>query len=115
MVAKAQRDILIDRWFPVTEASVESGRERGASSALLPLYYLHVWFARRSLVASRSANLGSILPDDVSKDLVVKILGIPQKKPTVIYSEEFCVKPLGIVPCLLRFVSFIADVWLLEQ
>lgn len=42
--------------------SVESQRERGASSALPPLYFLHVWWARRPLIASRAAVLGSVAP-----------------------------------------------------
>ena len=37
-------------------------RERGASSALPPLYFLHVWWARRPLIASRAAVLGGMLP-----------------------------------------------------
>lgn len=37
-------------------------RERGASSALPPLYFLHVWWARRPLTTSRAAILASVLP-----------------------------------------------------
>ena len=36
-------------------------RERGASSALPPLYFLHVWWARRPLLASRAALPASVL------------------------------------------------------
>ena len=53
---------LIWDWLPIAELSVESQRERGASSALPPLYFLHVWWARRPLTASRAAVLGSLLP-----------------------------------------------------
>ena len=53
---------LIDDWLPIAELSVESRRERGASSALPPLYFLHVWWARRPLTTSRAAVLGSLLP-----------------------------------------------------
>ena len=53
---------LIEDWLPIREVSVESQRERGASSALPPLYFLHVWWARRPLIASRAAVLGSLLP-----------------------------------------------------
>ena len=53
---------LIDDWLPIAELGVESQRERGASSALPPLYYLHVWWARRPLTASRAAVLASLLP-----------------------------------------------------
>lgn len=57
-----RRPSLIDDWLPIAELSVESRRERGASSALPPLYFLHVWWARRPLTASRAAVLGSLLP-----------------------------------------------------
>ncbi len=53
---------LIEDWFPIRMVSAESQRERGASSALPPLYFLHVWWARRPLIASRAAVLGSVLP-----------------------------------------------------
>jgi len=43
--------------------SAQSLRERGASSALPPLYFLHVWWARRPLTISRAAVLASLLPD----------------------------------------------------
>lgn len=54
--------VLIENWFPIAEVGVESMRERGASSALPPLYFLHVWWARRPLIASRAAILASVLP-----------------------------------------------------
>ena len=53
---------LIEEWLPIKEIGVESRRERAASTALPPLYYLHVWWARRPLPASRAAILGSLLP-----------------------------------------------------
>ena len=54
--------VLIEDWLPVAAIGAESMRERGASSALPPLYFLHVWFARRPLTASRAAILASLLP-----------------------------------------------------
>lgn len=54
--------VLIEEWLPVAAIGAESQRERGASSALPPLYFLHVWWARRPLVASRAAVLASVLP-----------------------------------------------------
>jgi len=54
--------VLIESWLPIAEVGVESMRERGASSALPPLYFLHVWWARRPLIASRAAILASVLP-----------------------------------------------------
>ena len=53
---------LIEDWLPIRELSVESQRERAVSSALPTLYSLHVWWARRPLIASRAAVLGSVLP-----------------------------------------------------
>ncbi|MBX6770935.1 MAG: DUF1156 domain-containing protein [Chloroflexi bacterium] len=54
--------LLIEQWLPIAELGIESQRERGASSALPPLYFLHVWWARRPLIASRAAVLASLLP-----------------------------------------------------
>ncbi|MBX6754324.1 MAG: DUF1156 domain-containing protein [Thermorudis peleae] len=53
---------LIEEWLPIQELGIEAQRERGASSALPPLYFLHVWWARRPLVVSRAAVLASLLP-----------------------------------------------------
>lgn len=58
----ARPRILIEDWLPIEAIGVESKRERGASSALPPLYFLHVWWARRPLTTSRAAILGSVLP-----------------------------------------------------
>ncbi len=54
--------VLIEDWLPIQAIGVESRRERGASNALPPIYYLHVWWARRPLTASRAAILGGVLP-----------------------------------------------------
>ena len=54
--------VLIENWLPFEELGVESQRERGASSALPPLYFLHVWWARRPLTASRASILTGLLP-----------------------------------------------------
>ncbi len=54
--------LLIENWLPIEAIGAESKRERGASSALPPLYFLHVWWARRPLTASRAAILASVLP-----------------------------------------------------
>ena len=53
---------LIEEWLPIKEIGVESRRENSTSQCLLPLYFLHVWWARRPLTASRAAILGSLLP-----------------------------------------------------
>jgi adenine-specific DNA methylase len=54
--------VLIEQWLPIAEIGAECMRERGASSALPPLYFLHVWWARRPLTVSRAAVLASLLP-----------------------------------------------------
>lgn len=59
---KGKPRVLIENWLPVAAIGAESQRERGASSALPPLYFLHVWWARRPLTASRAAVLASVLP-----------------------------------------------------
>ncbi|MFH1931513.1 MAG: DUF1156 domain-containing protein [Pseudomonadota bacterium] len=67
--------VLIEDWLPVAAIGAESQRERGASSALPPLYFLHVWWARRPLTASRAAILASVLPafsDNWPKELKAK-------------------------------------------
>ncbi len=67
---------LIEEWLPIAELSEESTRERRAMTALPPTYYLHVWWARRPLVASRAAVLGSLLPAGVDREKFQHVLGI---------------------------------------
>ncbi|MCK2041892.1 DUF1156 domain-containing protein [Chromohalobacter sp. TMW 2.2308] len=67
---------LIEAGFPCHQVGAETQRERGASSALPPLYYLHVWWARRPLTPSRAAILASLLPADADSEEFVKSLGI---------------------------------------
>ena len=67
---------LIERWLPIAELSEESIRERRSMTALPPVYYLHVWWARRPLVASRAAVLASLLPADADRDKFLHVLGI---------------------------------------
>lgn len=72
---------LIESGFPCHQVGAETQRERGASSALPPLYYLHVWWARRPLTPSRAAILGATLPADADVDEFLRSLGIA--KPVV--------------------------------
>ena len=74
---------LIEGNFPCQQVGAETKRERGASSALPPLYFLHVWWARRPLTPSRAAVLGSILPVDVQPDMFLKDLGIVKKQAII--------------------------------
>ena len=68
----AHPKLLIEDWLPIDVIGAESMRERGASSALPPNYFLHIWWARRPLTTSRAAILASVLPawsDDWPSDL----------------------------------------------
>ncbi len=67
---------LIERWLPIAELGEESIRERRSMTALPPTYYLHVWWARRPLVASRAAVLASLLPADADREKFLHALGI---------------------------------------
>jgi putative DNA methylase len=67
---------LIEDWLPIAALGEESVRERRSMTALPPTYYLHVWWARRPLVASRAAVLASLLPSDASRERFVQLLGI---------------------------------------
>jgi putative DNA methylase len=58
------KELLIEKWFPVHEASIESGRERAGANMLPPLYYLHIWWSRKPQAASRIAAVLSCLPAD---------------------------------------------------
>ena len=67
--------LLIEQWLPAAAIGVECMRERGSASALAPTTYLHVWWARRPLTASRAAVLGSLLPADFPHDVFERLLG----------------------------------------
>jgi adenine-specific DNA methylase len=67
---------LIERWLPIAALGEESVRERRSMTALPPTYYLHVWWARRPLVASRAAVLASLLPADADREKFLHVLGI---------------------------------------
>jgi putative DNA methylase len=82
-----ERSVLIDGWFPSGEVGVESVRERSVGQNP-PINRLHVWFARRPLVASRAAVLASILPPDTTREEFLKLLGIPHDKDVVAAAEK---------------------------
>lgn len=74
---------LIEAGFPCHQVGAETQRERGASSALPPLYFLHVWWARRPLTPSRAAILASLLPADYDPDQFLMDLGIERVQASV--------------------------------
>jgi adenine-specific DNA methylase len=67
---------LIEDWLPIAALSEESARERRSMTALPPTYYLHVWFARRPLIASRAAILASLLDSNSDRVKFLHTLGI---------------------------------------
>ena len=67
---------LIERWLPIAEIGIESLRERTPMTPFPAPNRLHVWWARRPLVASRAAILASLLPSDANHDKFKRILGI---------------------------------------
>lgn len=71
---------LIEGNFPCQQVGAETKRERGASSSLPPLYFLHVWWARRPLTPSCAAILGSVLSAETDPNVLIGMLGITKKQ-----------------------------------
>ena len=67
---------LIERWLPIAALGVESVRERTPMTPFPAPNRLHVWWARRPLVASRAAVLASLLPVDADREKFLHMLGI---------------------------------------
>ncbi len=67
---------LIERWLPIAELGIESTRERTPMTPFPAPNRLHVWWARRPLVASRAAVLASLLPADADRERFLHVLGI---------------------------------------
>lgn len=67
---------LIEEWLPIAEIGIESVRERTPMTPFPAPNRLHVWWARRPLVASRAAVLASLLPADADRKTFMHILGI---------------------------------------
>ena len=67
---------LIERWLPIAEIGIESTRERTPMTPFPAPNRLHVWWARRPLVASRAAILASLLPSDADRAAFLHAVGI---------------------------------------
>ena len=67
---------LIETWLPIAELGIESVRERTPMTPFPAPNRLHVWWARRPLVASRAAVLASLLPADADPKRFLRVLGI---------------------------------------
>lgn len=74
---------LIEAGFPCHQVGAETQRERGASSALPPLYFLHVWWARRPLTPSRAAIVASLDGADTDPETFVRQLGIERRQAMI--------------------------------
>ena len=70
-----QTERLIEQWLPINEISVEAIREGGALAGHPPVNQLHVWWARRPLIASRATVAASMLPVDTDRDGFISNLG----------------------------------------
>ena len=67
---------LIERWLPIAELGIESLRERTPMTPFPAPNRLHVWWARRPLVAARAAVLASLLPEDADRERFMHAIGI---------------------------------------
>uniref|UniRef100_UPI00047076DB DUF1156 domain-containing protein n=1 Tax=Candidatus Synechococcus spongiarum TaxID=431041 RepID=UPI00047076DB len=67
---------LIEEWLPIAELGIESVRERTPMTPFPAPNRLHVWWARRPLVASRAAVLASLLPADADRQTFLHMVGI---------------------------------------
>jgi putative DNA methylase len=67
---------LIERWLPIAALGIESLRERTPMTPFPAPNRLHVWWARRPLVASRAAILACVLPADADRDQFMHAVGI---------------------------------------
>src|ERR1035437_5452581 len=67
---------LIEEWMPIAELGIESLRERTPMTPFPAPNRLHVWWARRPLVASRAAVLASLLPADADHGKFLHAIGI---------------------------------------
>src|SRR5262249_9235902 len=90
--------LLIEQWLPIAPIGAECMRERGAASALPPLYFLHVWWARRPLTVSRAAILASLLPayPDGHPDVIAWPDKFRKRFPTFDVYKQWFLKVIGI-------------------
>jgi len=66
---------LIEDWLPIAALGAECERE-GSAAIKPPLNRLHVWWARRPLVASRAAILGNLREANADREKFLHDLGI---------------------------------------
>ncbi len=66
---------LIENWLPINEISVEAVREGGALAGHPPVNQLHVWWARRPLIASRAAAAASLMNAEADHSRFIQAIG----------------------------------------
>ena len=71
------RRVLAEDYLPIQALGIEGKRERKVFTDLPPLYYLHIWWARRPIVVSEGVVLASLLPA-WSPDLAERFSHLPQ-------------------------------------
>lgn len=86
--------LLIEEWLPTRELGIESRRENSTGQHP-PINRLHVWWARRPLVASAGAVLGSLLPA-WSEDLAARFPDRKELRSVDEYRQWF-LRLLGIL------------------
>ena len=84
----ARPRLLIEDWLPAAAIGVECMRERGSASALAPTTFLHVWWARRPLAASRAAVLASVLPADFPHEKFERLMGFGRASNEIVAVRE---------------------------
>ena len=94
---------LIEEWLPIAALGEECMRERRSMTALPPIYYLHVWWARRPLVAARAAILASLLPADADRERFMHALGIHGDPVAAKQRIELAKKSVWLWPSLFIY------------
>jgi putative DNA methylase len=79
--------LLIEEWLPVQALSVECMREN-STGLHPPPNRLHVWWARKPLVVSRAAVLGSLLPAGFDRRCFERLLGFGLPSEEIIARRE---------------------------
>jgi len=92
---------LIETWLPIAEIGLEGLRERTPMTPFPAPNRLHVWWARRPLVASRAAILAALLPADADRERFMHVLGIhgdPVKTKRLLLAANKAGEHLGLDP-----------------
>jgi putative DNA methylase len=79
--------VLLEDWLPAAAIGVECIRERSTGQQP-PDKRLHVWWARRPLVASRAAVLGSLLPAHFPREVFERLLGFWGNSEAVVKAQQ---------------------------